>query len=80
MVREAIRNIIKRGLSVIAAMLSLVSGMFWHISAKKQMDALDASVEAARKLTELSIQFNVWAAYVAVITGICLACALYFED
>lgn len=71
---------IKRGLSVIAALLSLVSGMLWHISAKQQMDALDASVEAARKLTELSIQFNVWAAYLAVIIGICLACALYFED
>jgi len=78
--RETIRFIIKRALSAIAAVLSLISGMFWHISAKQQMDALDASAEAARKLTELSIQFNVWAAYIAVITGVCLACALYFED
>ena len=77
---ETIRFTLKRGLSAVAALFSLVSGMFWHISAKQQMDALDASVEVARKLTELSIQFNLWAAYTAVITGVCLACALFFED
>ena len=75
MVRETIRITIKRGLSAVAAMLSLVSGMFWHISAKQQMDALDASAEAARKLTELSIQFIFWAAYMSFITFFCLACA-----
>ncbi|ATE80460.1 hypothetical protein [Pseudomonas frederiksbergensis] len=80
MLLETIRFTLKRGLSAIAALFSLISGMFWHISAKQQMDALDASVEAARKLTELSIQFNLWTAYTAVITGVCLACALFFED
>ncbi|WP_454844970.1 hypothetical protein [Pseudomonas farris] len=80
MLLKTIRFTLKRGLSAIAALFSLISGMFWHISAKQQMDALDASVEAARKLTELSIQFNLWAAYTAVITGVCLACALFFED
>lgn len=80
MFRETIRFTLKRCLSTVAALFSLISGMFWHISAKQQSAALDASIEAARKFTELSIQFNLFAAYTAVITGICLACALFFED
>jgi hypothetical protein len=52
---------IKRGLSATAAVLSLVSGMFSHFSDMQQIDAFDLSAEAARKLTDLSTQFTVWA-------------------
>ncbi|MBD9396419.1 hypothetical protein [Pseudomonas sp. PDM11] len=78
-IRYLIGLYLKQLLGALAALLSLVSGMFWHISAKQQLDALTAAPEMVEKLTRLSIQFNLWAAYCAVFVGLCLACALFFE-
>lgn len=78
-IRYLIGLYMKRLLSAFAALFSLVSGGFWHISAQQQLNALTAVPEVAEKFTRLSIQFNLWAAYCAVVVRLCLACALFFD-
>jgi hypothetical protein len=70
---------LRKTLGIFASFATLFSGMFWHISAKNQLDAMTATEELAKQLTYLSIQSNLWAAYCAVFAGLCLSFTLFFE-
>lgn len=78
-------DIARKILATIAAVASLFSGLFWHLSAKAALDAAQATgstpdaLQAIHNLELLSLHQGLLAAYGAALAGVCLAIALFFE-
>lgn len=64
-----------------AAISSLLSGLFWKLSANAAVDALAITGHPVQlaKLTMISLAENQWAAYAATVAGVALAIGLLFE-
>ncbi len=78
--------LLKKVLQIGAAFLSLISGMFWHLSALAQSNSLELQdlpkIDAAviKAFTLLSMKHNIWAAETAAGAGACLFFLIFFED
>jgi len=78
---------LRKILAAAAGFGSLFSGLFWHVAAKAQLEAIqmmgDPAATAARgaaDLEKLSAHANLWAAYGAGGAGIALALALFLDE
>lgn len=81
---------IKKLLAVLGAISSLISGLFWQLSADAQITAFDkassvaasnaSGVAALSALNSLSITMNQYAAYTAAAAGVLIAISVILED
>ncbi len=77
------KSILRQLLAVGAAITSLLSGVFWHLSAQDLAFSITPAKDALCNVaceTNLSVQFNTLAAVCAVITGCILALALFIGE
>ena len=72
-------------LAAIAALASLFSGLYWHLSAKAALDAAQATgtspeaLQAIHSLELLSLHNGLLAAYGAAVAGVALAVAVFLD-
>jgi len=77
------KSALRKSLSISGGILSVCSGLLWHISATSQLGATQAAnpaSDSAMKLVAFSAHVNVWAAICAVLTGLVLSVATYLDD
>ena len=76
----------RKVLAAIAALASLFSGLFWHLSAKAALDAAQATgtspeaLQAIHNFNLLSLHNGLWAAYGAAVAGVALAIAVFLDS
>lgn len=76
---------LRKILATLAGFGSLASGLFWHLSAKAALDAVQISgttadaIKAIHNSQIISLNTGLWAAYAAVIAGIAVAGALFLD-
>lgn len=79
------KMLLKKILQIGSAFLSLISGLFWHLSALAQSSLAElqnlpkVDVAAVKAFTLLSLSHNMWAAEAAAAAGACLFLLLVFE-
>ena len=80
------QTIVKKSLQSISASASLVSGVFWHLSADAQRSALELSLipkvdpAALQAFNELAAVYNIYAAQSAAVVGFAVFFLLAFDD
>jgi hypothetical protein len=80
------KKFIKKILQIAAAILSLMSGMFWHLSALAQSTLADIQShplpdpKQVIAFSATTTMHNVWAAETAAAAGVCAFLLLIFDD
>lgn len=80
------KMLLKKILQIGAALLSLISGLLWHLSALAQSSLAElqnlprVNVSTVKVFTLLSLNYNTWAAEAAAVAGACLFLMLIFEN
>ncbi len=82
MANNTAKGIARKCLATVAGFASLGSGLLWYASAKAQLDAASAVAgsKAAIDLTTLSLNQNLWAAFLGAGAGILIAIALFLDN